>query len=257
MMTRRTNSTRARLGRACPHARRGTGARGARARRAARSRTSAGRGSASRRGQFSTRAQGTGGALGEMDPFSPINPATIGGFRVADPVLPDGAGVPHRVDCRRVRSERRRRATRSCSARCRSGTNFVVSLSASSLLDRTSTTSFNTTQIINGGDSVPMTTTYRINGGIEDVRLAAAWTPRAVAARWRRRARHHRQQSRSASRSRSPTRVQFAAFTAAARAWLPRHGGLGWVSNSCRARSSRRPRRASAAACVCRPRTRC
>src|SRR5262249_58476710 len=31
-------------------------------------------------GQFSTRAQGTGGAVGEMDPFSPINPATIGAF---------------------------------------------------------------------------------------------------------------------------------------------------------------------------------
>ena len=31
-------------------------------------------------GQLSTRAQGTGGSVGEMDPMSPINPATIAVF---------------------------------------------------------------------------------------------------------------------------------------------------------------------------------
>ncbi|MFI5229060.1 MAG: hypothetical protein ACHQWU_08325, partial [Gemmatimonadales bacterium] len=29
-------------------------------------------------GQFSARANGTGGALGELDPLSPVNPAAIG-----------------------------------------------------------------------------------------------------------------------------------------------------------------------------------
>jgi hypothetical protein len=127
-------------------------------------------------GQFSTRAQGTGGAVGEMDPFSPINPATIGGF-------------PSRILFFQMEPEYRSVSTASGTERTTTarypvvfgalpvGHNMVVSLSASSLLDRTSTTSFNTTQVINGGQVVPMTTTYRINGGIEDVRFATAWTP--------------------------------------------------------------------------------
>jgi hypothetical protein len=129
-------------------------------------------------GQFSTRAQGTGGAIGEMDPFSPINPATIGSF-------------PTRILYFQMEPEYRSVSTplgteRTTTARypvvfgaMPVGNNFVVSLSASSLLDRTSTTSFKSIQVISGGEAVPMTTTFRISGGMEDVRLAAAWTPRS------------------------------------------------------------------------------
>ena len=130
-------------------------------------------------GQFSTRAQGTGGAIGEMDPFSPINPASDRKLPDAHPVLPDGAGVPQRVDSVGVRNAPPPPGIPWSSARLPVGNNLVVSLSASSLLDRTSTTSFKSTQIISGGEAVPMTTTFRISGGMEDVRLAAAWTPRS------------------------------------------------------------------------------
>lgn len=126
-------------------------------------------------GQFSTRAQGTGGAVGEMDPFSPINPATIGAFSsriLFFQMEPEYRSVTTNSGTERTTTARYPVVFGAMPVR-----NFVVSLSASSLLDRTATTSFNTTQLIGGGQTVPMTTTYRIDGGIEDVRLAAAWSP--------------------------------------------------------------------------------
>jgi hypothetical protein len=127
-------------------------------------------------GQFSTRAHGTGGAIAEMDPFSPVNPATIGAFNsriLFFQMEPEYRSVSTATGTERTTTARYPVVFGAMPV----GNNVVMSLSASSLLDRTSTTSFNTTQIINGGQSVPMTTTFRINGGIEDVRLAAAWTP--------------------------------------------------------------------------------
>ena len=44
-------------------------------------------------GQFSTRAQATGGAVGEMDPMSPINPATIAVFPSRILYLPGRSGM--------------------------------------------------------------------------------------------------------------------------------------------------------------------
>jgi len=55
--------------------------------------------------------------------------------------------------------------------------NFILALSASTLLDRTSSTSFSTTQKLPDGENVGMTTTYRIDGAMSDVRLASAWVP--------------------------------------------------------------------------------
>ena len=54
---------------------------------------------------------------------------------------------------------------------------FILSLGASTLLDRTSSTSFSTTQKLADGEDVGMTTTYRIDGAMSDVRLASAWVP--------------------------------------------------------------------------------
>jgi hypothetical protein len=54
---------------------------------------------------------------------------------------------------------------------------LVMSLSSSTLLDRTSTTTFNTTQPLGGADSILMTTTYHIDGAMNDVQLAGGWTP--------------------------------------------------------------------------------
>ena len=125
-------------------------------------------------GQLSARALGAGGSLGEMDPLSPVNPATIallGRAILFFQIEPEYRTV---TTAERHASARRRRAIRTYSARCRSAREFVVSLGASTLLDRTATTSFNSDAVPHGGDSVPMTTTFGIDGAMDDVRLAAA-----------------------------------------------------------------------------------
>jgi hypothetical protein len=128
-------------------------------------------------GQFSSRTQGTAGSLAEGDPLSPINPATIGVF-------------PSRIIFFQMEPEFRSVKTTNGTERTTTarypvvfgampvGGGVVMGLSSSTLLDRTSTTSFRTTQLLGGNDSVPMTTTYRIDGAMNDVRLAAAWSPR-------------------------------------------------------------------------------
>lgn len=129
-------------------------------------------------GQFSTRAQGTGGSVGEMDPFSPINPATLAGFtsRVLFFQLePEYRSVTTPNGTERTTTARYPVVFGAMPV----GHGAVLSLSASSLLDRTSTTSFNSTQTLETGELVPMTTTYEINGGITDVRLAAGWAPKS------------------------------------------------------------------------------
>jgi hypothetical protein len=127
-------------------------------------------------GQMSTRAQGTGGSVAEMDPLSPINPATIAVF-------------PSRILFFQADPEFRTVTTRNGTDRTSTARypvvfgampvrgSLVLSLSSSTLLDRTSTTTFNTTQPLSGGDSVQMTTTYQIDGSMNDVQLAGGWTP--------------------------------------------------------------------------------
>lgn len=127
-------------------------------------------------GQFSTRAQGTAGAVAEMDPMSPINPAAIAVF-------------PSRILFFQADPEFRTVTTRSGTDRTSTARypvvfgampirgSLVMSLSSSTLLDRTSTTTFNTTQPLGGADSVQMTTTYHIDGAMNDVQLAGGWTP--------------------------------------------------------------------------------
>jgi hypothetical protein len=128
-------------------------------------------------GQFSSRAQGTGGAIAESDPFSPVNPASIAVF-------------PSRILFFQMEPEFRsvtsaRGTERTSTARYPNvfgalpvGSNWVFSLGSSTLLDRTSTTSFRTRQLVSLIDTVPMTTTYQIDGAMNDVRLAVAWAPK-------------------------------------------------------------------------------
>jgi len=127
-------------------------------------------------GQLSARAYGAGGSLAEMDPLTPVNPASIG-------------LLPSRILFMQLEPEFRtvqgvRGTEHTTTARYPNvfgaipiGSNFTFSLGASSLLDRTSTTAFSTTQHLASGEDVAMTTTYQINGGISDVRLASAWVP--------------------------------------------------------------------------------
>jgi hypothetical protein len=128
-------------------------------------------------GQFSARTHGTGGSIAEMDPLTPVNPATIGIFRT-------------RVLFFQMEPEFRTVTTANGTERTTTarypvvlgampfGSNWVVGISSSTLLDRTATTSFKTTQFLTPTDSVPMQTTFNIDGAMNDVRLGAAWSPR-------------------------------------------------------------------------------
>ncbi len=127
-------------------------------------------------GQFSTRASGAGGSLGEMDPLSPINPAAIGqlGSRlVYFQIEPEYRTVTTSAGPERTTTARYPIVFGAIPI----GSRWVFSIGSSTLLDRTSSTSFNTIQVLNGTDSIPMTTTYKIDGAMNDVRLASAFLP--------------------------------------------------------------------------------
>jgi hypothetical protein len=127
-------------------------------------------------GQLSSRALGAGGSIGEMDPLSALNPAAI-------------ALLGSRILFFQIEPEYRTVTTANGSEATTTarypnvfgampiGRGFVISVGASTLLDRTTTTSSNSTQFITPVDSVPMTTTFRIDGAMDDLRLAAGWTP--------------------------------------------------------------------------------
>ncbi len=127
-------------------------------------------------GQFSTRATGTGGAIAEIDPLSPLNPASlaqIGTRIVYFQIEPEYRSVTTVKGTERTNEAR----YPNVFAAVPIGGTWVASIGASTLLDRTSTTIFNTTQFLNPIDSVPMTTTYKIDGAFDDVRLAVGWGP--------------------------------------------------------------------------------
>jgi len=127
-------------------------------------------------GQLSARAYGAGGALAEMDPLTPVNPASLGLlpsrilFLQMEPEFRSVKGVAGTEHTTTARYPLVLGAIPIAS-------NFILALSASTLLDRTSSTSFSTTQKLPDGENVGMTTTYRIDGAMSDVRLASAWVP--------------------------------------------------------------------------------
>lgn len=129
-------------------------------------------------GALSTRALGSGGGLAEFDPVSPINPASLASYgRTAfafqyDPEFRTtqvGGATSHTTIARfpvvAIGVPFRQR--------------FTFGLSASTLLDRSFTTQYQTTTRI-GGDSVLANETVESRGSIADIRLGAA----AYVARW-------------------------------------------------------------------------
>ena len=127
-------------------------------------------------GQLSARAYGAGGSLAEMDPLTPVNPASLG-------------LLPSRILFLQMEPEFRSVKTAAGTERTTTArypvvlgaipvtSSFILSLGASTLLDRTSSTSFSTMQKLADGQDVAMNTTYRIDGAMSDVRLASAWVP--------------------------------------------------------------------------------
>jgi hypothetical protein len=127
-------------------------------------------------GQLSARAQATGGAIGEMDPISPLNPAALinwGGPAVYFQIEPEF----RRVDAAGV-SDRTTTARYPLTGGALSlGSRWMVGIAASTFLDRSWATTSRTTHQV-GTETVPATTTFRSEGAINDVRLALAWAAR-------------------------------------------------------------------------------
>ena len=127
-------------------------------------------------GQLSTRAAATGAAIAEMDPWSPINPAAIGVLSTRllfFQVEPEFRTIQTSAGDDRTTTARYPVVFGAIPI----GQRWVVGVGASTLLDRSSATRTQTTQVI-GGDTVDVTTTFRVTGAVNDLRLAGAWTPR-------------------------------------------------------------------------------
>jgi len=125
-------------------------------------------------GQMSSRALGTGGAIGEIDPASPRNPAAIslfGGTTLIFQIEPEYRRVhtPAKVDF--TTTARYPLVLVAIPIRSRG----MFSVAASTLLDRTWETSVPDTQLISG-ENQPGNTTRKVDGSISDLRFSGAYT---------------------------------------------------------------------------------
>lgn len=127
-------------------------------------------------GQLSARAQAAGGAIGEMDPVSPLNPAALinwSGSAVYFQIEPEFRRV-NAVDS----SDRTTTARYPLTGAALSlGSRWMLGVAASTFLDRSWATTSRTTHQL-GSETLPATTTFRSHGAINDVRLAVAWAAR-------------------------------------------------------------------------------
>lgn len=124
-------------------------------------------------GELSTRALGTGGAFGEIDSRSPINPASLA-IRPAAQVY-----AQYDPEFRSVTSGGKTSSTTTARLPNVGGIlpineHFVVGLSASTFLDRTWETSRARTQPF-GTDSAVFNETLKSEGAITDVRIGLAY----------------------------------------------------------------------------------
>jgi hypothetical protein len=127
-------------------------------------------------GQLSARALATGGAIGEMDPVSTLNPAALtnwGGSAVYFQVEPEFRRVSAGSATDRTTTARYPLTT----AALQLGTRWTVGVGWSTFLDRTWITTSRTTHQL-GSELVPATTTFRSAGAINDLRAALAWAAR-------------------------------------------------------------------------------
>jgi hypothetical protein len=124
-------------------------------------------------GQLSTPAILMGGSIGEVDPYSPINPATIGLLRT--PIIWFQAEPEYRE--LRVGTQTQRTSVSRFplfSGSLPLGSRWGVGLSAATLLDRTWETTVRDTQVVSG-DTVAATLANRSDGSIADLRLAVSY----------------------------------------------------------------------------------
>jgi hypothetical protein len=126
-------------------------------------------------GQLSARALGTGGAVGEIDPVSQINPAAltfIGTTTLFFQVEPEYRSVVTGSATDKTTTARYPLFAGVVPL----GSKWAFGISSATLLDRTWTTSTPGT-LVTGNDTVTSTIVNGSNGSINDFRLAAAWAP--------------------------------------------------------------------------------
>ncbi len=124
-------------------------------------------------GQLSSQALGSAGAVAEFDPLSPINPASLWAWGRA------GLYLQYDPEFRTVEATGSSESSTIArfplvAAAFAMGSRAVVGVSASTFLDRTWSTTFESGQRI-GPDSVTFTQTSSVNGAINDIRLAGSW----------------------------------------------------------------------------------
>jgi hypothetical protein len=125
-------------------------------------------------GQISTRARATGGALGEFDPTSALNPAALAWWERSGVVL------EYAPEFRRVTttgtSETATIARFPLSgAAIAIGNRTIVGITLSTFLDRTWETAQRGTHQF-ADDEIPFELEFRSAGAINDIRFAGAWT---------------------------------------------------------------------------------
>lgn len=126
-------------------------------------------------GQFSARANGSAGATAEFDPLSPVNPASIAQFGsriIFFQIEPEWRSVTTDAGTERTNTARYPIIFGALPLSSR----FVMSIGSSTFLDRTATTIFNTSQAISPAETILMKTNYHVDGSINDIRLAGAWS---------------------------------------------------------------------------------
>ena len=124
-------------------------------------------------GQLSAYSRSLGGATGETDPLSPINPAALITLRRG------GMYLQSEQESRSIETEGSTGSTRSnrfplFSAAVPITERGVLSISFSTMLDRTWGTETRAKQVFDG-DSVAFTERFRSEGAINDVRVGGAW----------------------------------------------------------------------------------
>ena len=124
-------------------------------------------------GQLSAHALGAGGAIGETDPQSAINPAALAGWGRAA-VLFTWAPEFRRIDIGTASDRSSVSRFPLIAAAVPIGERLTVGLSASTLADRSFRVSYPVSELF---DDVPVTSTETIEalGAINDVRLAGAY----------------------------------------------------------------------------------
>lgn len=125
-------------------------------------------------GQLSTRALSMGGAIGEIDASSALNPASIG--RLATRTIL----FQIEPEWRRVKSPAGTNATSTAryplvNIGVPYGQHWIFGVSSSTLLDRTWQTSRDDTVNVTG-DLIPITTQELAQGAMNDLRFATTWT---------------------------------------------------------------------------------